>query len=116
MRPRSPRSPGLRTSTRPRTWTVAPALTRRGPLGLDVQGFVRVIRGIALVTAVWPEMAAVLRNVTYVKLDDAEAEVLVGETDLRRAAQAMTAVGPREVVLTHAHGLVVRAGGTGYEG
>ena len=90
---------------------IVSGLAARGPLGLDVQGFVRVIRGDALVTAEWPEMAAVLRDVTYVKLDDAEAEGLVGETDLRRAAQAMTAFGPREVVLTHARGLVVSAGG-----
>ena len=90
-------------------------LASRGPLGLDVQGFVRVPQGDILVTTDWPEMADVLTHVSYIKLDDAEAEVLVGETDLRRAAQAMAAFGPREVVLTHAHGLVVRAEGTVYE-
>jgi len=90
-------------------------LAARGPLGLDVQGFVRVPRGDTLVTAEWPEMAGVLRHATYVKLDDAEAEVLVGETDLRRAAAAMSASGPREVVLTHARGLVVQADGAVYE-
>ena len=90
-------------------------LAERAPIGLDVQGFVRVPQGDILATAEWPEMADVLTYVSYIKLDDAEAEVLVGETDLRRAAQAMAAFGPREVVLTHAHGLVVRAEGTVYE-
>lgn len=91
-------------------------LAGRGPIGLDVQGFVRVPRGETLITTGWPQMPQVLRHVTYLKLDDAEAEVLVGETDLRRAASAMAAFGPREVVLTHARGLVVCAGGMLYEG
>jgi len=90
-------------------------LASRGPLGLDVQGFVRVPQEDTLVTTTWPEMADVLKHVTYLKLDDAEAEVLVGETDLRRAAGAMAAFGPREVVLTHGHGIVVWAEGDIYE-
>lgn len=90
-------------------------LAERAPIGLDVQGFVRVPRGDILATTEWPEMADVLSYVSYIKLDDAEAHVLVGETDLRRAALAMAAFGPREVVLTHARGLVVRAEGTVYE-
>lgn len=94
---------------------IVAGLAARGPLGLDVQGFVRVPRGDTLVTAEWPEMADVLTQVTYLKLDDAEAEVLVGETDLRRAVAAISAFGPREVVLTHGRGLVVQAEGAVYE-
>lgn len=94
---------------------IVAGLAARGPLGLDVQGFVRVPRGDTLVTIAWPGMADVLKRVTYLKLDDAEAEVLVGETDLRRAASAMSTFGPREVVLTHGRGLVVWAQGTIYE-
>jgi sugar/nucleoside kinase (ribokinase family) len=90
-------------------------LAARGPLGLDVQGFVRVPQGGTLVTTRWPEMADVLKHVTYLKLDDAEAEVLVGEMDPRRAAGAMAPFGPREVVLTHAHGMVVWAEGSIHE-
>jgi sugar/nucleoside kinase (ribokinase family) len=60
-------------------------------------------------------MADVLRDVTYLKLDDAEAEVLVGETDLGHAARAMAAFGPREIVLTHGHGLIVWAAGAIHE-
>jgi sugar/nucleoside kinase (ribokinase family) len=90
-------------------------LAAHGPLGLDVQGFVRVPQGDTLVTTKWPEMADVLRDVTYLKLDDAEAEVLVGETDLGHAARAMAAFGPREIVLTHGHGLIVWAAGAIHE-
>ncbi len=90
-------------------------LARRAPLGLDVQGFVRVPQGDLLATTDWPEMADVLTHVRYVKLDDAEAEVLVRETDLRRAAAAMAGFGPGEIVLTHAGGLVVHVDGAVHE-
>lgn len=94
---------------------IVAGLASRGPVGLDVQGFVRVPRGDTLVTVPWSEMPEVLAQVAYVKLDDAEAEVLVGETDLPRAAEAMARHGPREVVLTHGRGLVVWAAGAVHE-
>lgn len=87
-------------------------LASRGPVALDVQGFARVPEGGTLVTRPWPQAAAVLRDVTFLKLDDAEAEVLTGERALRQAAEAVAALGPREVVLTHKGGLLVYAGGT----
>lgn len=90
-------------------------LAARAPVGLDAQGFVRVRRGDALVNVAWPEMPDVLRHVHFFKLDDAEAEVLVGERDVHRAAVAMTGYGPREVVLTHGRGLVVCTGGEIFE-
>lgn len=91
------------------------ALASRGPVGLDVQGFARVREGDALVTRDWPGKAADIAGVTFLKADDAEAEALTGETDLRAAAGALAALGPREVVLTHGRGLVVWAEGTFHE-
>ncbi|MBM3470315.1 MAG: carbohydrate kinase [Armatimonadetes bacterium] len=87
-------------------------LAGRGPVGLDVQGFVRVRQGDALVTVDWPGKASDLAGVAFLKADDAEAEVLTGQTDLRKAAEALAALGPREVVLTHAGGILVCAEGT----
>ena len=40
-----------------------------------------------------------------------EAEALTGEPDIGRAARALSAAGPREVVITHRDGIVVLAGG-----
>ncbi len=90
-------------------------LVARGPVGLDVQGFVRVRQGDTLVTQDWPGKASDLAGVTFLKSDDAEAEVLTGRSNLREAAEALAALGPREVVLTHAGGIVVRAGGELFE-
>jgi len=87
------------------------ALVARGPVGLDVQGFVRVRDGDTLVTRDWLGKTADLAGVTYLKVDDAEAEVLTGQTDKRRGAQALAGLGPREVILTHAGGVLVYAEG-----
>lgn len=86
-------------------------LARRGPVSLDVQGFVRVRAGRDLVFRPWAEMAEGLAHVTYLKVDRAEAEHLTGQTDLRAAAVQLAAYGPKEIVLTQSSGVTVYAGG-----
>lgn len=88
------------------------ALARRGPVALDVQGFVRVRVGDDLVFRQWRDMERGLACVTYLKVDRAEAELLTGQADLRRAARELAAMGPREVVLTQSSGVLVLADGT----
>lgn len=87
------------------------ALAARGPVALDVQGFVRAREGDALVFRAWPQMEEGLACVTYLKADRAEAEFLTGKTDLAAAARQLAAYGPREVVLTQASGVTVYANG-----
>jgi sugar/nucleoside kinase (ribokinase family) len=87
------------------------SLAARGPVGLDVQGFVRVREGDELVFRPWPEMGEGLALVTYLKVDRAEAELLTGETDLHVAARRLASYGPQEIVLTESSGLTVYADG-----
>jgi sugar/nucleoside kinase (ribokinase family) len=87
------------------------ALAQRAPLALDVQGFVRVPEGDDLVFKAWPEMAQGLRQITYLKVDRAEAEHLTGESDLRAAAVRLAAYGPKEILLTQSSGPTVYAEG-----
>jgi sugar/nucleoside kinase (ribokinase family) len=98
---------------------VLEALARRGPVALDVQGFVRVRDDSgpepALVFRPWAEMARGLSLVTYLKVDRAEAELLTGETDLRAAARTLAGYGPREIVLTQSSGVTVLAEGRFYQ-
>jgi sugar/nucleoside kinase (ribokinase family) len=101
------------------------SLASRGPVGLDVQGFVRVPedggRGsermgfIRLVFRQWPNMAEGLSHVTYLKVDRAEAELLTGETRLHVAAKELAAYGPSEVVITQSSGVTVYAEGQIHE-
>jgi sugar/nucleoside kinase (ribokinase family) len=87
------------------------AMAQRGPVGMDVQGFVRVPEGDALVYKPWPDMAEGLSHVTYLKADKAEVESLTGETDLVQGARKLARYGPREMVLTQSSGVTVYAGG-----
>ena len=91
-------------------------LARRGPVAIDVQGFVRVREGQDLVFRPWNEMAEGLAHVTYLKTDRAEAELLTGERDLRKAARYLAQFGPSEVVITESSGVTVYSGGHFYHG
>ncbi|HSB82776.1 MAG TPA: PfkB family carbohydrate kinase [Candidatus Methylomirabilis sp.] len=86
-------------------------MAARGPVGMDVQGFVRVRQGNELVFRHWADMREGLSHITYLKVDRAEAELLTGETDLRQAAGKLAAYGPREIVLTQSSGVIVYADG-----
>ncbi len=90
-------------------------LAQRGPVALDVQGFVRVRDGGDLVFRRWPEMERGLSLVTYLKVDRAEAELLTGQTDLQAAARQLAGYGPREIVLTQSAGVTVWADGQIYQ-
>ncbi|HEY9076428.1 MAG TPA: PfkB family carbohydrate kinase [Anaerolineaceae bacterium] len=90
-------------------------LSKKAPIGLDVQGYVRVREGDDLIFKPWAEMEAGLACVTYLKVDRAEAEHLTGKTDLHEAARTLAAYGPKEIVLTQSSGVTVFAEGHFYE-
>jgi sugar/nucleoside kinase (ribokinase family) len=87
------------------------ALAARRPVALDIQGFVRVREGNALVYRPWSDVAQGLAHVTYLKVDQSEAELLTGESDLAVAAHKLADYGPREIVLTQSSGVTVFAEG-----
>ncbi len=86
-------------------------LAARGPVGMDIQGFVRVRDGGELVFRRWPDVVEGLAHVTYLKADRAEAELVTGQTDLQTAARQLSAYGPREIVVTQSSGVTVYADG-----
>ena len=49
--------------------------------------------------------------IDVLKADVVEAEALTGEADMKAAARALAAQGPREIVITHRDGIVVLADG-----
>lgn len=88
---------------------------RKVRIAADVQGWVRVVRDGTLVYQDWPEKKSLLATVDVLKTDAVEAEMLTGQTDIRRAARIMADLGPDEIVLTHRNGLLVYAEGQYYE-
>ena len=89
-------------------------LAARGPVAIDIQGFVRVRENGELVFRHWPDIEEGLSYVTYLKVDRAEAELLTGHTEFWRAAERLAEYGPREIVLTQSSGVTVLAGGQFY--
>ncbi len=87
------------------------ALAARGPVAIDIQGFVRVREAAELVFRPWPEIDEGLKYVTYLKVDRAEAELLTGHTEFWKAAERLAEYGPREIVLTQSSGVTVLADG-----
>jgi sugar/nucleoside kinase (ribokinase family) len=87
------------------------SLAKRGPVAIDIQGFVRVRENGNLVFRQWPDMEEGLSYVTYLKVDRAEAELLTGLTDMVAAASRLARYGPQEVVLTQSSGVTVFADG-----
>ena len=81
----------------------------------DMQGFVRVLRGVELNYEPWDEMQSMLARIDVVKSDAVEAEFLTGETDIFKAARFYADMGPREIVLTHKDGLLILADGQFHE-
>jgi sugar/nucleoside kinase (ribokinase family) len=95
--------------------TLLRSLAAKGPVALDVQGFVRVRDGGDLVFRHWSAVEEGLSLVTYLKLDEAEAELLTGMSDLVAAASELSSYGPSEIVLTQSAGVTVLAGGDLYQ-
>jgi sugar/nucleoside kinase (ribokinase family) len=87
---------------------VVEALAAKGAIvALDVQGFIRVVRDGVLTFDDWPGKESVLRHVTVLKTDAAEARLITGESDKHVAAKRLAAFGPGEVLLTHGGGVLV---------
>lgn len=97
------------------TEVVQALAAKGGILAVDVQGFLRIVRNGALVPDGWPGKEAVLRHVTVLKTDAAEAELITGESDRRAAAKNLAAFGPKEVLLTHGGGVLVYHDGAFHE-
>lgn len=91
------------------------ARARARTLGLDVQGFLRFVDDGEMVHQDWPEKRDYLRHVDLLKVDNREARVLTGETEIRPAVERLGAFGAKTVMLTHAEGVSVYDGDRLYE-
>lgn len=103
-------SPSLRGEVQPEFFA---RLRQRSQalLSVDVQGFVRVLRGESLVYEPWDEMAEVIKNVDILKSDAVEAEYLTGEANIEKAARCYAALGAKEILITHSAGVLIHAEG-----
>ena len=89
-------------------------LSKKAPIGLDIQGFVRVPVENDLIYQPWADFVQGLKCITYLKVDRAEAEFLTGSSDIHDAALKLHSLGPKEIVLTQSSGVTVLADGNFY--
>jgi sugar/nucleoside kinase (ribokinase family) len=106
-------SPSIRGEVEPEFFG---EMRKRGDvlLAADVQGFVRVLNGENLVYDTWKDMPGVLQNLDILKSDAVEARFLTGESDIEKAARFYADLGAKEIVLTHADGVLIHADGKDY--
>jgi len=91
-------------------------LSTRGNISIDVQGFLRDVRGQDVVAVDWKEKLDILAHTHTLKLNEHEIEVITGLTDPRQVARQIASWGVKEVVITlGSNGSLIYADNTFYE-
>jgi len=77
-------------------------LANKGKIALDVQGFLRTVgRSKEMVFRDWKEKEEYLPYIDYLKTDAAEAEIMTGKKDRKKAAEILRSWGAKEIMITH---------------
>lgn len=75
-------------------------LSEKGMVSLDVQGYLREVRGRQVYARRWQEMKETLCHVSILKANDAELKVLTGCDDIYEGSQMLAEIGVKEVITT----------------
>ena len=77
-------------------------LHNRGKIALDVQGFLRTVgENKEMVFKDWKKKKEYLPYIDYLKTDAAEAEIMTGTKDKKKAAEMLFHWGAKEIMITH---------------
>ena len=91
-------------------------LSGKGKVSIDVQGYLREVRGEQVYPIDWADKMDVLKYTDILKLNEHEMEVVTGKTDVREVAKLIASWGVKEVVLTlGSEGSVIYADGEFFE-
>lgn len=75
-------------------------LASKGRVSIDVQGYLREVRGEKVYPIDWQDKLKVLRNTYYLKVNETEMETITGLKDPRQAALLLHSWGVTEVIIT----------------
>lgn len=90
-------------------------LSTKGQIAIDSQGYLREVRNEKVYARDWSDKKEILKNVTFLKANELEMEILTGYSDTKKAAQQLFDWGVKEVILTFGSlGSVVYDGKTFY--
>lgn len=76
------------------------ALSQRGKVSLDVQGYLRKVENHNVFAIDWPAKQEALHYIHTLKANEHEMEVLTGHSDVRTGAKVLAEWGVKEVVIT----------------
>ena len=77
-------------------------LRNKGKIALDVQGFLRTVgENKDMVFKDWGKKKEYLPYIDYLKTDAAEAEIMTGTKDRKKAAEMLFGWGAKEIMITH---------------
>jgi sugar/nucleoside kinase (ribokinase family) len=77
-------------------------LHNKGKVALDVQGFLRTVgKNREMVFKDWKKKKEYLPYIDYLKTDAAEAEIMTGTKDRKKAAEMLFDWGAKEIMITH---------------
>lgn len=79
---------------------VVECLSKKGLVSIDVQGYLREVRGEKVFAVDWKDKEEILSVTDIVKLNEYEMEVIAGTDDPRAVARKLASLGVKEVVLT----------------
>ena len=79
---------------------VVECLSKKGLVSIDVQGYLRKVRGEKVYAVDWKDKEKILSVTDIVKLNEYEMEVIAGTDDPRAVARKLASLGVKEVVLT----------------
>ena len=91
-------------------------LAGRSKVSLDVQGYLREVKGESVCAVDWPQKMEALQYVHTVKADEAELEVLTGVAGIPEGVKILSDWGVQEIVITRASlGSVIYVDGMFYD-
>jgi putative ribokinase len=91
-------------------------LAQKGCISIDVQGYLREVRGEKVYAVDWKDMDAVLPYVDIVKLNEHEMYAIMHTNDPKIVAEKLASYGVREVIITlGSYGSLIYADKTCYE-
>jgi len=86
-------------------------LHNKGKIALDVQGFLRTVgKNKEMVFKDWKEKKEYLPYIDYLKTDAAEAEIMTGTKDRKKAAEMLFGWGAKEVMITYGKEVLIYNG------
>ena len=95
---------------------VVRTLSQKGLVSLDVQGYLREVRGESVCAVEWKNKEEILSMTDILKLNEQEMEIVTNSKDPRTVARLLNDIGVKEVVMTFgSYGSLIYAEGQFYE-